>query len=75
MAARDVEIIETGVLGPDVPVSAAAKVGDLVYVSGNLGNRHGALGACRRRHRRRDPPGAHAHGKPPWRRRAAPSTG
>ncbi len=43
MSAREVEIIETGVLGPDVPVSAAAKVGDLVYVSGNIGNRHGTL--------------------------------
>ena len=43
MTARDIEIIETGVLGPGVPVSAAAKVGDLVYVSGNLGNRHGTL--------------------------------
>ena len=43
MAASEIEIIETGVLGPDVPVSAAAKVGDLVYVSGNLGNRHGTL--------------------------------
>ena len=43
MTAKDIEIIETGVLGPDVPVSAAAKVGDLVYVSGNIGNRHGTL--------------------------------
>ena len=43
MAAREIEIIETGLLGPDVPVSAAVKVGDLVYVSGNLGNRHGTL--------------------------------
>jgi len=43
MNARRVEIIETGVLGPGVPVSAAAKVGDLVYVSGNIGNRHGTL--------------------------------
>ena len=43
MTAKEIEIIETGVLGPDVPVSAAAKVGDLVYVSGNIGNRHGTL--------------------------------
>ena len=43
MGAKDIEIIETGVLGPDVPVSAAARFGDLIYVSGNLGNRHGTL--------------------------------
>ncbi len=43
MSEKQVEIFETGVLGPDVPVSAAARVGDLVYVSGNIGNRHGAL--------------------------------
>ncbi len=30
-------------LGDDIPVPAAAKVGDLVYVSGNIGNRHGKL--------------------------------
>lgn len=43
MSAKEIELIETGVFGPDVPLSAAAKVGDLVYVSGNLGNRHGTL--------------------------------
>ena len=43
MAAGDIEIIDTGVLGSDVPVSAAARFGDLIYVSGNLGNRHGRL--------------------------------
>ena len=42
MTAQEIEIFETGVLGPDVPVSAAAKIGDLVYFSGNIGNRHGA---------------------------------
>ncbi len=43
MTVREIEIIETGVLGDDIPVPAAAKVGDLVYVSGNIGNRHGLL--------------------------------
>jgi reactive intermediate/imine deaminase len=43
MTTKEIEIIETGVLGDDIPVPAAAKVGDLVYVSGNIGNRHGKL--------------------------------
>ena len=43
MAARQLELIDTGVLGADIPLSSAVKVGDLVYVSGNLGNLHGTL--------------------------------
>ena len=43
MTAKTLEIVETGALGDDVPVSAAVKFGDLVYVSGNIGNRHGSL--------------------------------
>ncbi len=43
MTARQLELINTGVLPGDIPLSSAVKVGDLVYVSGNLGNRHGKL--------------------------------
>jgi reactive intermediate/imine deaminase len=43
MTARQVETIETYVLPGELPLSSACKVGDLVYVSGNLGNRHGTL--------------------------------
>jgi reactive intermediate/imine deaminase len=43
MTAKELEIIETGVLGDDIPVPAAVRVGDMVYVSGCIGNRHGLL--------------------------------
>ncbi len=43
MTARQLELVNTGVLPGDIPLSSAVKVGDLVYVSGNLGNRHGEL--------------------------------
>ena len=43
MTARQLELVNTGVLPGDIPLSSAVKVGDLVYVSGNLGNRHGKL--------------------------------
>ena len=43
MTAKELEIVETGALGDDVPVCAAVKFGDLVYLSGSIGNRHGAL--------------------------------
>ena len=41
MAAKKLELFNTGVLGDEIPASAAVKVGDLVYVSGNIGNIHG----------------------------------
>jgi reactive intermediate/imine deaminase len=43
MTAKELEIVETGVLGDDIPVPAAVRVGDMVYASGCIGNRHGLL--------------------------------
>lgn len=43
MTAKELEIVDTGVLGNDIPVPAAVRAGDLVYVSGCIGNEHGKL--------------------------------
>jgi reactive intermediate/imine deaminase len=43
MAGEDMELFESGVLGPDTPISGAVKAGGLVFVGGNIGNVHGKL--------------------------------
>jgi reactive intermediate/imine deaminase len=41
MAGMEMELFSTGVLGKEIPVSNAVKVGDLVFVGGSIGNVHG----------------------------------
>ena len=41
MAEKEMAFFNTGVLGPEIPVSNAVKVGDLVFVGGSIGNVHG----------------------------------
>lgn len=43
MARKEMELFDTGVLGEEIPVSAAVKVGDLVFVGGSIGNVFGKL--------------------------------
>ena len=43
MAGKQMELFDTGVLGDAIPVSAAVKVGDLVFVGGSIGNLFGKL--------------------------------
>lgn len=43
MSTETLELFDTGVLGDAVPVPSAVRVGDLVHLSGSLGNRHGRL--------------------------------
>ena len=43
MARKEMELFDTGVLGEELPVSAAVKVGDLVFVGGSIGNVYGKL--------------------------------
>jgi len=37
------EVFDTGVLGQEIPASAAVKVGDFVFVGGSIGNVYGKL--------------------------------
>ena len=41
MAGMEMELFSTGVLGKEIPVSNAVKVGDFVFVGGSIGNVHG----------------------------------
>ena len=41
MAEKEMAFFNTGVLGPEIPVSNAVKAGDLVFVGGSIGNVHG----------------------------------
>ncbi len=43
MARKEMELFNTGVLGEEIPVSAAVKVGNLVFVGGSIGNVFGKL--------------------------------
>ena len=43
MARKEMELFDTGVLGEAIPVSAAVKAGDLVFVGGSIGNVYGKL--------------------------------
>ena len=43
MSRREMELFDTGVLGGEIPVSSAVKVGDLVFVGGSIGNVFGKL--------------------------------
>ena len=38
MAGKEMELFNTGVLGEEIPVSNAVKVGDFVFVGGSIGN-------------------------------------
>ncbi len=41
MAGKEMELFDTGVLGEEIPASAAVKVGELVFVGGSIGNVYG----------------------------------
>lgn len=43
MTAKELEIFDTGVLGEEIPVSAAVKAGMFVFVGGSIGNVFGKL--------------------------------
>jgi len=43
MTRKELEIFDTGVLGKEIPVSAAVKGGDFVFVGGSIGNVFGKL--------------------------------
>ena len=43
MARKEMELFDTGVLGAEIPVSAAVKAGDFVFVGGSIGNVFGKL--------------------------------
>ncbi len=38
MAGKEMELFNTGLLGEEIPVSNAVKVGDFVFVGGSIGN-------------------------------------
>ncbi len=43
MVGKEMELIDTGVLGKEIPVCAAVKAGGFVFVGGSIGNVHGKL--------------------------------
>ena len=43
MTRKEMELFDTGVLGAAIPVSAAVKAGDFVFVGGSIGNVYGKL--------------------------------
>ena len=43
MVGKELELFNTGVLGEEIPVSNAVKVGDFVFVGGSIGNVFGKL--------------------------------
>ncbi len=43
MTAKELKIFDTGVLGEEIPVSAAVKAGMFVFVGGSIGNVFGKL--------------------------------
>ena len=43
MSRKEMELFNTGVLGEEISISNAVKVGDFVFVGGRIGNVHGKL--------------------------------